>query len=154
LQASRIGDELYSHIIISIGEEETKRATDENDQSERERNTFLDTDARKSLDDKPQFITGNLPKFEHQKALVYSQLLSDIERIEDPKDKNQAFQYLRVALKNAFPLLKESTAILAEEITQLKLSASIQRDTVDTHKAKVTKQTQLIKDSSNDEASV
>jgi hypothetical protein len=33
----------------------------------------------------------------------------------------------------------------------LKLSVSIQRDTADTHKAKVVKQAQLIKDSSNDE---
>ena len=111
-QASPIRDDLDSQIPIPIGEEENKREADENDQSERERNTFLDTDVRKSLDDKLQFITGSLPKFEHQHALVSSQLLSDIERIEDPKDKNQAFQYLRVALKNAFPLLKESTDTL------------------------------------------
>jgi hypothetical protein len=59
-----------------------------------------------------QFITGSLPKFEHQDALFSSQLLGDIERIEDSKDKNQAFQYLRVALKNAFPILRESTDLL------------------------------------------
>ena len=69
-------------------------------------NTFLDTDVRKSLDDKLQFITVSLPKFEHQHILVSSQLFSDIERIKEPKDKNQAFQYLRVALKNAFSLLE------------------------------------------------
>jgi hypothetical protein len=40
---------------------------------------------------------------------------------------------------------------LTEEITQLKLSVSIQRDTVDIHKDKVLKQAQLSKDSSNDE---
>jgi hypothetical protein len=124
-QASPIGDEVDSQILIPIGEEKNKREIDENDQSERERNTFLDTDVRKSLDDKLPYIMGSLAKFEHQHALVSSQLLSDIERIEDPKDKNQAFQYLRVALKNAFPLLRQSTAILAEEITQLKLSVSI-----------------------------
>jgi hypothetical protein len=83
--------------------------------------------------------------------LVSSQLLCDIERIEDLKGKNQASQYLRVALKKAIPLLKESTATLAEDITQLKLSVSTQRETVDIHEAKVTKQAQLIKDSSNDE---
>ena len=77
--------------------------------------------------------------------------MSDIERIEDSKDKNQAVQYLRVALKNALPILRESTDLLTEEISQLKLSVSIQRDTVDIHKAKVLKQAQLIKDSSNDE---
>jgi hypothetical protein len=37
---------------------------------------------------------------------------------------------------------------VAEEITQLKLSVLTQRDTVDIHKAKVTKQAQLIKDDS------
>ena len=40
---------------------------------------------------------------------------------------------------------------MAEDITQLKLSVSTQRETVDIHEAKVTKQAQLIKDSSNDE---
>jgi hypothetical protein len=108
-QASPIGVELYSQIlidwrklergsikcspppphlqiVISIGEEENKQEADENDQSERERNTFLDTNVRKSLDDKLQFITGSLPKLEHQNALVSSQLLSDIERIEDLRD--------------------------------------------------------------------
>ena len=97
-QASPIGDELDSQILIFIGEEENKQETDENNQPEREMNTFLDTDVRKSLDDKLQFITGSLLKFKQQHALVSSQLLSDIERIEDSKDKNQAFQYLRVAL--------------------------------------------------------
>ena len=40
---------------------------------------------------------------------------------------------------------------MTEEITQLGLSVSIQRDTVDTHKAKVANQAKLIKESSNDE---
>ena len=75
--------------LIPIGEEENTREAEENAQSESERNTFLDTDVRKSLDDKLQSITGSLSKFEHQHALVSSQLLSDIERIEDPKDKNK-----------------------------------------------------------------
>jgi hypothetical protein len=102
-------------------------------------NSFLDTYVRKSLEDKLQFITGSLPKFKHQHALVCSQLLSDIEQIEDSTDKNQALQYLSVALKNALPILRESTDLLTEEISQLKLSVSIQRDTVDIHKAKVLK---------------
>jgi len=101
-----------------------KQEPDGNDLSERERNPFLDTDIRKSLDDKLQFITGSLPKFEHQHALVFSQLLSDIERIEDSREKNQTFQYLRVALKNVFPFLKESTELLTAEKSQLKLSVS------------------------------
>ena len=119
-QVSPIRDDLDSQNPIPIGEEENKREADENAQSESERNTFLDTDVRKSLDDKLQYITGSLPKFQHQHGLVSIQLLCDIERIKDPKDKNQAFQYLRVALKNAIPLLKESSATLAEEITRPK----------------------------------
>jgi hypothetical protein len=57
----------------------------------------------------------------------------------------------KIKTKNAIPLLKESSATLTEEITQLKLSVSIQRDTVDTHKAKVAKQAKLIKERSNNE---
>ena len=89
-QASPIGDGLDPQFLIHIGEED-KQEPDGNDLSEKERNPFLDTDIRKSLDDKLQFITGSLPKFEHQHALVFSQLLSDIERIGDSKEKNQAF---------------------------------------------------------------
>ena len=106
-QVSPIRDDLDSQNPIPIGEEENKRETDKNAQSESKRNTFLDADACKSLDDKLQYITGSLPKFQHQHASVSSQLLCEIERVEDPKDKNQAFQYLRVALKYAIPLLKE-----------------------------------------------
>jgi hypothetical protein len=111
--------------------------------SERERNPFLETKIRKSLDDKLQFITGSLPKFEHLHALVSSQLLSDIEQIS-----NKLRIYLRVALKDAFPILNESTELLTAEIAQLKLSVSAQRDTVDIHRAKILKQTKPIKDSS------
>ena len=100
---------------------------------------------------KLQFITGSLPKFEHQHALVSSQLLGEIELIEDSKEKNQAYQYLSVALKDAFPILKESAKQLTIEIAQLKFSVSTQRDTVDIHRAKILKQVNLIKDSSNDE---
>ena len=53
-----------------------------------------------------------------------------------------SYAYLKniKGLKNVFPLLKESTAILTEEITQLKLNVSIQRDTLDIHKARIAKQ--------------
>jgi hypothetical protein len=90
-QASPIGDDLDLQIPIPIGEEEYKQETDGNDLSERERNSFLDTDNSKSLDEKLQFTTGSLPKFEHQHALVSSQLLSDIDRIEDSKEKTKLF---------------------------------------------------------------
>jgi hypothetical protein len=49
------------------------------------------------------------------------------------------------------PDLKESSDTLTEEIIQLRLRVSIQRDTVDTHKAKVAKQAKIIKKLSNDE---
>ena len=84
-------DDLDPQFLIPIGEEEYKQEPDGNDLSERERNSFLDTDIRKFLDDKLQVITGSLPKFEHQHALVSSQLLSDIERIEDSKEKTKLF---------------------------------------------------------------
>ena len=90
-QASPIGDDLDPQFLILIGEEEYKQEPDGNDLSEKERNSFLDTDIRKSLDDKLQFVTGSLPKFEHQHALVSSQLLSDIDRIEDSKEKTKLF---------------------------------------------------------------
>ena len=64
-QASPIRDDLDPQFLIPIGEEEYKQEPDGNDLSERERNPFLDTDIRKSLDDKLQFITGSLPKFKH-----------------------------------------------------------------------------------------
>lgn len=86
-QASPIGDDLDPQLLIPIEEEKHKQEPDGNDLSEGERNPFLDTDIRKSLDDKLQFITGSLPKFEHQHALVSSQLLGEIERIEDSKEK-------------------------------------------------------------------
>jgi hypothetical protein len=46
--------------IIIIGEEEIKQEPDGNDLSKGERNPFLDTDIRKSLDDKFQFIISRL----------------------------------------------------------------------------------------------
>jgi hypothetical protein len=57
---------------IPIGEEEQKQEPDVNDQPERERNTFLDTDVRKSLDDKLIFITGRLLKFQHLSKIASS----------------------------------------------------------------------------------
>jgi hypothetical protein len=77
-QVSPIRDDLDSQIPIPIGEMENTREAEENAHSDSERNTILETDVRKSLDDKLQFITGSLPNFEHQHALVSSQLLSDI----------------------------------------------------------------------------
>ena len=70
-QVSPIRDDLDSQNPIPIGEEENTREAEDKAQ----------------LDDKLQFITGSLPKFEHQHALVSSQLFSDIERIENPKDE-------------------------------------------------------------------
>ena len=87
-------------------------------------------------------------------ALLSAQLLSDVEQSKDTKDKNQAYQYLRVVLQNAIPLLHISTISVANEITQLKLSVSTLKDTVDIHKAKVTKHEKPIRDSSNTEDTV
>jgi hypothetical protein len=115
-------------------------------ESGREKKFFLDSDIRKALDDKLQIITATLPKFQHLHGLISCKLLSEVEHIPDPKGRCQGFQYLRVTLKDAISQLRSSTITVVEEMTQLRLHVSTQKDVVDTHKAKVTKQARLVKD--------
>jgi hypothetical protein len=65
-QVRPIRNDLDSQNPIPMREEGNKREADENAQSESERNTFLDTDVRKSLDDKLQYIRGSLRQSEFQ----------------------------------------------------------------------------------------
>ena len=51
-----------------------------------------------------------------------------------------------VTLKDAISRLHSSTITLVEEMTQLRLHVSTQKDFVDNHKAKIAKQARLIKD--------
>ena len=120
---------------------------DDSVESGREKKFFLDSDIRKTLDDKLVIITATLPKFQHLHGLISCQLLSEVERIPDPRGKSQGYQYLRVTLKDAISKLHASTITLVEEMTQLRLYVSTQKDVVDTHKAKVAKQARLIKES-------
>jgi hypothetical protein len=115
-------------------------------ESGRDKKFFLDSDIRKALDDKLQIITATLPKFQHLHGFISCQLLSEVEHISDPKGRSQGFQYLRVTLKDAISQLRTSTITVVEEMTQLRLHVSTQKDVVDTHKAKVTKQAKLVKD--------
>jgi hypothetical protein len=69
-QASPIGDDLDTQLLIPIGGEERKQDGNEDDTSEGEHNSFLDTDACKTLDDYLNFITNKLPEFDHLHALV------------------------------------------------------------------------------------
>ena len=146
-QASPNGDELDTQMPFPHGEEENKLDNDDSVESGREKKFFLDSDIRKTLDDKLVIITATLPKFQHLHGLISCQLLSEVERIPDPRGKSQGYQYLRVTLKDAISKLHASTITLVEEMTQLRLYVSTQKDVVDTHKAKVAKQARLIKDS-------
>jgi hypothetical protein len=65
----------------------------------------FDTDSRKALDDKLRLITETLPKFQHLHGLISCQLLSEVERIPDPREQCQGYQYLRVALKKVISQL-------------------------------------------------
>ena len=100
-QASPNGDELDSQSPFPNGEEEVKLNDDDSTESGRDKKFFLDSDIRKALDDKIRLITETLPKFQHLHGLISCQLLSEVERISDPRGKSQGFQYLRVALKDA-----------------------------------------------------
>ena len=150
-QGTPIGEDLDPQIPIPIGEEELKQDGNGNDDSEGEQNSFRDTDTCKILDDHLNLITSNLPEFKHLHALVSANLLGEVDKIEDPQEKNKAFHHLRVSLKNIIPRLNSSKASLQHEISQLQITISSQKDSVDTHKAKVKKQGKLLREASSGE---
>jgi hypothetical protein len=131
-----IGDDLDTQLVIPIGGEERKLDGNEDDSSEGEHNSFLDTDACKTLDDYLNFITNKLPEFDHLHAFVSAKLLGEVDKIKDPHGLNQAYQHLRVSLNKAIPLLKVSKTSLENEISQLNITISSQKDAVDIHKFK------------------
>ena len=140
-------DELDTQMPLPYGEEKTKLDNNDSVESGRDKKFFLDSDIRQTLDDKLEIITATLPKFQHLHGLISCQLLSEVERIPDPRGRSQGFQYLRVSLKDAISKLHTSTITLVDEMTQLRIHVSTQKDIVDTHKAKVAKQARLIKES-------
>ena len=84
-----------------------------------------------------------LPGFDHFHALVSANLLGEVNKIEDPQENNQAYQYFRVALNKAIPRVKASKTSVKNEIFQLNLTVSTQKDAVNNHKAKLNKQVEL-----------
>ena len=145
-QGTPIGEDLDPQIQFPSGEEELKQDGDGKDDSEGEQNSFRVTDTCKILDDHLNLITSNLPEFKHRHALVSANLLGEVDKIEDSREKNKAFQHLRVSLKNIIPQLNSSKASLQHEISQLQITISSLKDLVDIHKAKVTKQGKLLRD--------
>ena len=87
LQASPNGDELDTQMLLPHGEEENKLDNDDSVNSGREKKFFLDSDIRQTLDDKLVIITATLPKFQHLHGLISCQLLSEVERIPDPRGR-------------------------------------------------------------------
>ena len=71
-QASPIGDELDTQLLNPIGEEELKLDGNKDDNSEEERNPFLDTDVCKTLDDHLILITNKLPGLDHLSLQINS----------------------------------------------------------------------------------
>ena len=136
---------------IPIGGEEFKQDGNGNDNTEGEQYTFTDTDACKTLDDYLNFITNKLPEFDHLNALVSAKLLGEVDKIEDSHENNQAYHHLRVALNKAIPLLNASKTSLENEISQLKITISSQKDAMDIHKSKVKKQGKLLNEASHSE---
>ena len=83
--------------------------------------------------------------------MVSAHLLGEVDKIEDRQEKNKAFHHIRVSLKNIIPRLNSSKASLQHEISQLQITISSQKDSVDTHKAKVKKQGKLLREASSSE---
>jgi hypothetical protein len=64
-------------------EEELKQDGNGNNYSEGEQSSFMETDVCKSLDDHLNLITNNLPELKHLHALVFANLLGEVDKIED-----------------------------------------------------------------------
>jgi chromosome segregation ATPase len=77
--------------------------------------------------------------------------LGEVDKIEDPHEKNKAYHHLRVALNKAIPLLNVSKTPLEHEISQLQITISSQNDAVDIHKSKVKNKVKLLNEASHSE---
>jgi hypothetical protein len=111
-QGTPIGEDIDTQFPTPIGGEEFKQDGNGDDNSEGEHNSFIDSDACKTLDDHLHFITNKLPEFDHLHTLVSAILLGEVDKIEGPHGKNQAYQHLRVVLNKAIPRLKASKTSL------------------------------------------
>jgi hypothetical protein len=134
-QESPNGDDLDSQIPILTGEDEQKQIPLDDHDSDKDGNTFNDTDARKSLDDYLFYITKDLPHFKTRHGLLSANMLGVIDELKDSRTKHQACQFHRRSLKEAITRIQDST------------SSAEKKDTVDILKASVIKTRKLLNDS-------
>jgi hypothetical protein len=115
--------QVSKQLVNSIGDETKIDATLFNE-------VFLESDVRKKIDDKLIYITQDLPKFRSLHGLTSDVIMKTADKIQG---REQAYQHIRKALKEALPLLKASAITLVEEITQTKLAVSTAKAAVDEH---------------------
>ena len=150
-QGTPIGEDLDSQTLIPAGEEENKQIPLNDLESDKEENTFNDSDARKSLDDCLFSITKDLPDLKNSHGLISANMLGIVEQIDNSRFKHQACQFLRRSLNKSITLIGDSIFAVKEEINALENTVTEQKDTVDILKAKVVKTRKLLKVSQQDE---
>jgi chromosome segregation ATPase len=142
-QKSPNGDDL----LIPTGEDEQKQIPLGDHESDKDGNSFNDSDARKSLDDYLFSITKDLPDFKTHHGLLSANMLGVIDELKDSRIKHQACQFLRWSLNSAISRIQDSISSVEVETTELQNDVSEQKDTVDTLKDKVVKNRKLLNDS-------
>ena len=100
-QGSPIGEDLDPLFPNPIGEEELKQDGNTNEDSGVE--SFKDTDACKTLDDLLGLITIKLPEFQHIHSLVSAKLLGEVDKIDDPQEKNKLINTSGFPLRTSYP---------------------------------------------------
>ena len=115
-EAEPIGAQLSTQSAIPIGEEAKLDATHSSE-------SFLDSDARKTIDDNLNLVTRDLPKFSSLHNVTSVAIMGTVDAIQIPLIRARAYQHIRKALTEAFPLLEASAIKLATDIAQTKLAS-------------------------------
>ena len=128
-EAEPIGAQLSTQSAIPIGEEAKLDATHSSE-------SFLDSDARKTIDDNLNLVTRDLPKFSSLHNVTSVAIMGTVDAIQIPLIRARAYQHIRKALTEAFPLLEASAIKLATDIAQTKLAVSTAKSAIDEHNSK------------------
>jgi hypothetical protein len=97
---------------------------------------FMDSDAKKVIDDNLIYITRNLPKFSSLHGLTSGVIMGTAENIQNPLERVHAYRHIRKTLKDAIPLLVASASESLGVITQTQLDVSTAKQALDEHDQK------------------
>jgi hypothetical protein len=125
-----IGVQIPTQLVIPVGEEAKADAALFNE-------AFMESDARKTIDDNLIYITQDLPKFRSRHGLTSGVITGTAETIQAPLERVHAYYHIRKALTNALPLLEASAIEQAKAIPQTKLAVSTAILAMEEHDAHV-----------------